>query len=252
MAQLIRLLGDRVHALGGASIEDIGGAPAHGSQRRFAPLERKVERAGQVRPVVVHRLAEVDRDSLVRGDGGPHLLGVPGLHAAHGSRSQMGLHHGDQRLLIDRAGQRIDHLTTGDQCQKGDGLNAEGLRQARILVDVDLHHLEPARELVRELVERRRHRLAGAAPLGPEVEQNREVALDDVGLELGLGQMGHGHGGAPQLALAPVPEEPEQEEENLDDIHIHVQRAEHGKAGRIVALHARLLDALDALCIVGR
>ena len=59
MAELVRLLGDYVHALGGASIEHIGGAPAHASQRSLAPFERKVESARQVSPVVVHRLAEV-------------------------------------------------------------------------------------------------------------------------------------------------------------------------------------------------
>src|SRR5438105_9566304 len=60
------------------------------------------------------------------------------------------------------------------QDQGGNAPHAEARRERLLLVDVHLDHLDPAASLPRDLLERRRHRVAGTAPRRPEVDQHRD------------------------------------------------------------------------------
>src|SRR5688572_3316129 len=56
-------------------------------------------------------------------------------------------------------------------------------------VDVELCHPPPARVVLRAVVADWGDRLAGAAPLGPEVEQDGRVGFEDVVVERRIGRM---------------------------------------------------------------
>ena len=57
----------------------------------------------------------------------------------------------------------------------------------RVLVDVDLGDLQLAFLLVGDLLQVRSDHLAGLAPVGPEIDQNRGLGLEDLGLERAVG-----------------------------------------------------------------
>ena len=82
-------------------------------------------------------------------------------------------------------------LAAGHDDDVRDRLHLEGLRDARVRVDVDLRENPRAAALGGELLEHRRELLAGPAPLGPEVDDDRHLhrALDDLGLERLLGDV---------------------------------------------------------------
>src|SRR6185436_332317 len=103
-----------------------------------------------------------------------------------------------------RFGERADagrlDVAVLEQHQRGDAADAELGRRLLVLVDVDLRDLEAPLVLLRHLVEDRRDRLAGAAPLRPVVDQHRGVGLQDLGLESVVGHAldgvaGHGSSG---------------------------------------------------------
>ena len=56
-------------------------------------------------------------------------------------------------------------------------------------IDVDLGHLDLAVKLLGHLVEDGRKFLARAAPGGPKIDDNRDLGLDDLGLESRLGDI---------------------------------------------------------------
>ena len=117
----------------------------------------------------------------------------------------------DRDLLLGRL-QRVDealHFVLGIgadepvddaavlQCvHGGDRLCLECLRDARVLVDIDLGQHDLAIGGVDHLLDDRAERLAGAAPRRPEVDDDGHLLglLDDLGLERGVGDVDGCHG----------------------------------------------------------
>ena len=104
--------------------------------------------------------------------------------------------------LGERADERVDDLAADEGVHRGDRLGAEGVRDLRVGVDVDLHELDLALGLGDDALEDRAERLARPAPLRPQVDDDRHGLgpLDrDLG-ERGVGRVDH----APTLPAAPV------------------------------------------------
>src|SRR5205085_10389895 len=91
---------------------------------------------------------------------------------------------GALRLRPDRRGGRLAVLEEDDRRNRDDPVL---LRERRLLVDVDLHEAELLAALVGDLVEDGRDGVAGTAPLGPEVDDHRLVALENFLVEAGFG-----------------------------------------------------------------
>ena len=88
-------------------------------------------------------------------------------------------------------------LAVLEQQQGGDRADVVARRRRRVLVDVDLHHLELAIHLLGDVLQRGADHAARAAPLGPEVDQDGRVGLQDFLLEGGIGRF-DGHMGSPK------------------------------------------------------
>ena len=111
-----------------------------------------------------------------------------------------GLGLGDQIIQIrglQRAGLLEDDLALLDDHQRGHRLDAGGLGQ--ILIGVDVHLGECDVRVVRIVgrrLEDRAERAARAAPCGPEVDEHDLVVGDGL-LEIGRGDGGGCHDGVP-------------------------------------------------------
>ncbi len=96
-----------------------------------------------------------------------------------------------------RADETIDRLTAGEHHAKRNRAHAEHLAELagdfRLLVAVELGQQEAAFVSGFELFQDRAELLAGAAPGGPDIEQNRprQGGLDQVGLEVFQGDVDH-------------------------------------------------------------
>ena len=77
--------------------------------------------------------------------------------------------------MILRVGafQRAGDLAVLEQDQRRDRANVVKGRRARILVDIQLGDAHLAVELLGDLFQRWRNLPAGAAPLGPEIDDHR-------------------------------------------------------------------------------
>jgi len=90
-------------------------------------------------------------------------------------------------------------LAVLEEEEGGDGLDAVLGGEGAFLVDVDLQDLELAAELGGDVVEEGGDGLAGAAPLGPEVDEDDGVSALELGVEIGRRDIlnvfaGHGWG----------------------------------------------------------
>ena len=87
-----------------------------------------------------------------------------------------------------------DHLALVDGEDRGDRLHLEALRDAGVRVDVDLRQHDLPVVAVDRGLDDRAERLARPAPLGPQVDHDRDVVgpNEDIGLERGIGDVDHG------------------------------------------------------------
>ena len=85
-----------------------------------------------------------------------------------------------------------DHLTGAYDGEGRQGADTEQTGRDRVLVHIDHDEFHPTGELARDLVYHRGHLAAGAAPLGPEVYDDRQVAPGDLDV---VGGVGDGKGG---------------------------------------------------------
>ena len=76
-----------------------------------------------------------------------------------------------------------------EQHQRRNAADAEARRNLLVLVDVDLGYLEPPAVFLGHLFKDRSNRLAGTAPLGPVIDQHRDLGLEDFGLETVIGNV---------------------------------------------------------------
>jgi hypothetical protein len=84
------------------------------------------------------------------------------------------------RLRADRRRGRLAVPEEDDRRNRGD---AVALREALLLVDVDLDELERTAALLGDLLERGLDEEARLAPLGPEVDEDRRVGREDLLIE---------------------------------------------------------------------
>jgi len=82
-------------------------------------------------------------------------------------------------------------LATLEQNERGDRSDPHPAGDHRVLFGVQFHEFDAPREFGRQGVDHRGQRLAGTAPWGPEIHQNRQIGLDDFTFERGIGNRNH-------------------------------------------------------------
>src|SRR4051794_19877455 len=95
------------------------------------------------------------------------------------------------RLLGHEPDERLDRLAAPEKDQGRAAPDPKLTHHLRILVDVDLGDLQLAFLLVGDLLQMRSDHLAGLAPLGPEIDEDWRIGLENFGLECAVGD-GHG------------------------------------------------------------
>ena len=90
-----------------------------------------------------------------------------------------------------RADEAVDRVAVLEQEDAGEAAHAELGGQSRVGVGVDLGQLEAAVHLAGQPLEHRPEHATGSAPVGPEVDQHRNLArrVDDLLLEVLLGDI---------------------------------------------------------------
>src|SRR5690606_31659606 len=104
-------------------------------------------------------------------------------------RSEVAVQKNSELGLRQGADLARDHRAVLEQHQRGDAPHGVLGRGGRVLVDVQLGDLEPPLVVAGDLVEDRRDHLAGAAPFGPVVHEDRNVRLDHVLFERVVGYL---------------------------------------------------------------
>jgi len=99
----------------------------------------------------------------------------------------------------------INHLAVLHCVHGGDRLDLERLCDTRIGIDIDLREFNLAVRIADDLVEDRAELLARTAPLGPQIDHDRDLVrpLDHGGLERCVGYVGHG--ADQRIGYRPVP-----------------------------------------------
>ena len=86
------------------------------------------------------------------------------------------------------ADQFLGNLAVLEEQEPRDGDDAVFLRDVLLGVDVELPDLQLALVLLGQLIDGRRQGLAGTAPGGPEVDQDRYLGAEHLGLEVVIGE----------------------------------------------------------------
>src|SRR5690606_14140522 len=107
------------------------------------------------------------------------------------SRSESVLDFAQQGRLALRSDDPLHRCAALEQNHRRDRDHLEIPGGLRVGIHVELGDLQRAGLLVGDLLQHRRHHLARTAPVGPEIHQNRCVAVQYVGLE---GAVGDGDG----------------------------------------------------------
>ena len=81
--------------------------------------------------------------------------------------------HGDELLLALNADGLAYLFAVPESDQRGDAEHAEALSDVRVIVHIELADLDLAAYLLLELIEDRALHTAGAAPLRPEINDNK-------------------------------------------------------------------------------
>src|SRR4051812_28975366 len=194
------------------------------------PGVQRGERIGQVRFAgLLEAQARLETVGLEVADHRlEHALGLVALAALHQQPCQRHGRLGAAGLELDRAAQRrfvagggealrlardqrreealdgrwalgadelADHAPVAERLDRRDPLDAEGLRQILVGVRVDLGEVELAVVLARLALEQRGELAAGAAPLRPEVDDDRHLArpVDHARLEVLFRDVEDGH-----------------------------------------------------------
>src|SRR5206468_7941256 len=119
------------------------------------------------------------------------------------------------------------HAAVLERLHGRDRLDPERGGDARARVRVDLHELDLAGALLDGLLDHRPERAAGAAPVGPEVDDDGQLvrALQDVALESGFGGV-DGHN--PRIVA---------DELSIDAGGVTLRGDEQGEGTPVVLLH---------------
>src|SRR3989344_3007004 len=97
------------------------------------------------------------------------------------------------RFCSDEA---VHRLASFKENERGDAHDVELPRGLGVFVYVHLHDLYFSFVLLREFLDDREHHLAGAAPWGPEVDENGNLRLEDFCIEICVrNRLCHAHRG---------------------------------------------------------
>src|SRR5690606_37976338 len=96
----------------------------------------------------------------------------------------------------------IHRLPVLEDEEGGDGADAVARRHLLVLVHVELPHLRPALVRGGEGIDGGGDRAAGHAPDGPEIHEHRLLALQDLRLEVRVGEFHHVASGHSRLLLS--------------------------------------------------
>jgi hypothetical protein len=134
-------------------------------------------------------IADVDRHRAALRDqlcelGRLHFRRVAGKERAH---------HLEDHFLRNEPRLRAGDLTLGHQYECRHRLDAERGGDRRAAIDVDLHDLDLAVELARNLFDDRRLLLTRLAPVRVEVDQNRKLLAQNFLLEGRVGDVQDRH-----------------------------------------------------------
>ena len=113
---------------------------------------------------------------------------------------QRGLDLGLEALLRHRALDALGDLAVAEEQQGRDGHDLVLGRGLDVLVRVELDHLQ-LRALAGDLLDDRGHEAARATPGCPEVHEHGLIRLDDLCLEVGVGDLAHAGHVAPRKLL---------------------------------------------------
>src|SRR5690606_21308392 len=135
------------------------------------------------------------------------IVGRPCLY----HESEVAVQKGGKLRLRQRTDLRGNDLSAAEQHQRRDAADAVFRRRGLVLVDVHLRDADLSFVLARHLVEDRRDHLAGTAPLGPVIDENRLLGLQDLLLERCVGYMLDRHSPSWIAALRQRPKHPPDE-----------------------------------------
>src|SRR5207248_428721 len=90
----------------------------------------------------------------------------------------------EQVFLTSHPGDLIAQLSVLKKQQRWDRSNVILERETLVLVHIDLGYLDRFRLFLRNLVQKRRDHFAWPTPLGPEIHDDRFVALIDFAIEI--------------------------------------------------------------------
>ncbi|KAG5728914.1 hypothetical protein E4T56_gene8934 [Termitomyces sp. T112] len=117
--------------------------------------------------------------------------------ASENNLMRSGSDRGGDPLLQLRLRRRTDlaggHLAALEDHQGRDRHHAVFGRGLRALVDVELDDLDLVAHRAVDLVEGGGDHAAGAAPFGPEIDDDGAVRLEHFGFEIGVGNLANGH-----------------------------------------------------------
>ena len=202
-----RVTGDGTQLVQQVAYRRLGDAQALGRRRDAARLQHRQQQLDQV--VAGFVVARVLGQGIFQQRQG--RIGITGLGKLFGFlrlclRQQfvLGGQVLGQELADLRLGQgaheAVDGLTAGEHHTKRDGPHAKHLGELAgdfgLLVGIDLGQDEAAGVFFFQLFQHGAQLLAGAAPGGPDVQQNRHLQRggDQVGFEIFEGDVDHGEG----------------------------------------------------------
>jgi len=127
-----------------------------------------------------------------------------GMGAASGRRSTRALEEAPVLLKRPDAHGARARATPGEQHHRRQGSDTEPPGEVGVIVCVHRHHACSSGDLLGEVAQGQGHGPTGLAPGGPEIDEDRQVALDHLDLEaLLVGRAYPHHGAAP---FSPGPE----------------------------------------------
>jgi len=106
-----------------------------------------------------------------------------------GQSEELGL-----ELILGNAGtdDLVLHFAVFEEQEKGNGAHVVFHCEVTCVVDVNLADFGLIAEFAGELIDDRADHFAGAAPFGPEIDENGHGGIDDFGVEIGFGEIkGH-------------------------------------------------------------
>nr|BFF11652.1 hypothetical protein GCM10025699_29550 [Microbacterium flavescens] len=149
-------------------------------------------------------------------------------------------------LLGHRPGEHRHRLSGDERDDHRDRLRAEGLRELRIGVDIDLRKDKTTAEFRHDALEHRAQLLAGSAPLGPQVDDDRHGAreLEHLGERVVRDVHDQGRNGSGRHRLPVLPRRRRRRRTIAQgrEVDSATQRGARGGIGHLITFELRMSD----------